>query len=242
MSHVFISYDRDDKAKIATIVEGLKVEQVEFWWDEKIPEGADFSTEIEDRIVQAQHVLVAWSANSRQSIFVKGEALAALDQQKLLQAVIDRCRLPVPFNAVQATFLDGWEGDPDDPRWRKLVNSIRGVSADEEPPTSTRRKVSKPPQSSQQLTEAQIVRAGASGSQLFSLWFIPILIAALIGFGAYLGFATPDWLPLRREDVFLVVGGAVVALLVVLVVMLVGVMWRAVSAVDPRSTMSSAEA
>lgn len=223
---------------VSTIVEGLKKESVTYWWDDHIPEGADFSTEIEDRIVQARHVLVAWSVNSRKSIFVKGEALAALDQQKLLQAVIDGCRLPVPFNAVQATFLDGWQGDPADPRWRKLVGSINGAPPAEELSEAPPRKSDKADAAAGQLSASQIVRAGASPVQLVSLWFIPLLIAALVGFGAYLGFATPDWLPLKREDVFLVVGGAVVALLVVLVAVLLGAMWRAISDVDPRTTNS----
>ncbi len=235
MSHVFISYDREDRDKVSAIVDGLKAEDVAFWWDKDIPEGQNFSTEIEDKIDQAKHVLVAWSNNSRNSIFVRGEALAALDQQKLLQAVIDGCRLPVPFNAVQATFLDDWAGDRNDERWQKLVSAIDPNRVPPPAPPTGKKKAKR---TSDRLSDQQIVRAGASRAQLTSLWFIPLLIAALLGAGAWLGFtedALPAGIPLSREDFFLIIGGGVVALLLVFVVLLMGAMMRALSAVDPRA-------
>ena len=236
VGHVFISYDRDDSQKVSAIVDGLKAESVSYWWDKDIPEGQNFSTEIEDKIDQAKHVLVAWSVNSRKSIFVRGEALAALDQNKLLQTVIDGCRLPVPFNAMQATFLDDWTGDRTDARWQKLVGAIDPARAAPPPPPPTGNR--KPRKPAGRLSDQQIVRAGASGAQLTSLWFIPLLMATLLGAGAWLGFAKvelPAGIPLNREDVFLIIGGGVVALLLVFVVVLIGVMMRALSAIDPRA-------
>lgn len=173
MAEVFISYDRDDTKLVTKIVDGLQAEAIPFWWDKNLKQGENFSVRIEEKIEQVKHVLVTWSSRAKQSVYVRGEALEALDRGKLIQVVLDETRLPVPFNAIQATFLNGWTGDLTDPRWGALVETIRPSSE------SAGQAVA----AGQELSDRDILNIGVSRTQMISLWLIPLLLLLLMGAG-----------------------------------------------------------
>ena len=205
MPEVFISYDRDDTKLVTKIVAGLEAEAIPFWWDKNLKQGENFSIRIEEKIEQVRHVLVTWSSRAKQSVYVRGEALEALDRGKLIQVVLDETRLPVPFNAIQATFLNGWTGDLADPRWNALVDSIR-PSSDGPVPVPLPR---------QELSDSDILKIGVSQSQMISLWLIPLLLLVLMVAGGGLALMSklqPEAVP-QLENIFLVIAGVVVTLI-----------------------------
>ena len=58
-------------------------------------------------------------------MYVRGESKKALERDVLIPALLTPCALPVPFNAVDAADLTGWQGDAKDPRWLSLVAAIK---------------------------------------------------------------------------------------------------------------------
>ena len=234
MPDIFISYDRDDIDHVQQIAHGLNAENVSYWWDKDLQGGDNFGLTIEDKIAEVNRVLVAWSSNARTSVYVRGEALEALDQGKLVQVMLDNSRLPVPFNAIQATFLHDWQGDRLDQRWRGLVTDLTGLEADPASPDAPTPDAPDvpltPPVSSsvpllkKKLSNRQINSAGVNGVQRTAFWLLPLLLLGLLGAGS--GFAAMDaleliptsWPPL--SDIFLGIGSGVILIIAVFIFLL----------------------
>lgn len=232
MSHVFISYSRKDEETIEKLVESLKTSEVAYWWDRQLKPGDNFSMEIEKRIGEARSVLVTWSPAARASVYVRGEALAALDQRKLKQAMLDDAPPPVPFNAEHAVKLKGWTGDAADPRWSSLVEQLKAGEGASPSPQRTR--------AAERKRDRDIVRAGASGAQLAMLWLVPMLMVVLLGAGLWLGVnKDPAPFGVERENLFLGIGGSVILLLAVFVALLASTMLKQLTEVDPRGARTS---
>lgn len=217
MPDVIVSYDHDDSLRVATIVDGLKTENIEFWWDQNISPGEVWAQTIDDKLEAANRVLVNWSKNARSSLYVRGEALDALDRGKLLQVSLDGSRLPVPFNAIQTIFLDQWSGDRADSRWRGLVNAILGSPVDlglkavEEAKPSGSEPVA--------LPRKHLMRAGLTPLQRAYHWFLSFLTSLFVGAAAILGILKPE-LPAgwpANDQIFLGIAIGIVALLAIMV-------------------------
>ena len=110
MTDVFMSYARSHKDKVRVIATNLESAGRDVWWDEDLRGGAFYGATIEDKIEMAGRVLVAWSGAAGRSVWVRREALEALDARKLVQIQLDRSRLPVPFNALHAIDFAEWHG------------------------------------------------------------------------------------------------------------------------------------
>ena len=217
MPDVLLSYDHDDALRVAKVVDGLKTENIKFWWDQNLEPGQVWAQVIDDKLDDANRVLVHWSKNARSSLYVRGEALDALDRGKLLQVSLDGARLPVPFNAIQTVFLDDWGGDRGDNRWRGLVNAILGAPIDlglkaveEAKPTGAEPIA---------LPRKQLMRAGLTPFQRMYHWFLSFLTMLFVGAAAVLGLVKPDlpqgWPP--NDQIFLGVGVGIVVLFAILV-------------------------
>ena len=217
MADIVISYDRDDAQKVATVAEGLRTENITFWWDQDIAPGDDWALTIDDKLEAANHVLVNWSKQARDSLYVRGEALDALDRGKLLQVSLDGARLPVPFNAIQTVFLTDWSGDRSDSRWRGLINAMLGAPVDLGLEAI---EAAKPVGSDPiELPRKQLMRAGLSFFQRAFHWIISFLTTLFVGAAAVLGLLKPDlpagWPP--NDQIFLMLAGGIILLLAIMV-------------------------
>lgn len=145
---VFLSYARRDLARVSPIAEGLGESGVEVWWDRRLSPGENYSIVIGEKLEQSQRVVVAWSAQARDSLWVRGEALEALDRGKLVQVLLDGARPPVPFNALHALDLSGWGGDRADPAWTGVVAAVRGAPApaSDAAPAASPKPAKRPPE------------------------------------------------------------------------------------------------
>ncbi len=81
MADIFISYARADRARVEKLALTLEAEGHSVWWDRQIVGGAEFSEEIEKELAAAKAVIVAWSAESIKSRWVKDEAVTAAEQR-----------------------------------------------------------------------------------------------------------------------------------------------------------------
>ena len=76
MSHVFVSYKREDRSRVKPLVEALGVAGVPVWWDVQIEGGARWRETIKEKLDAAAGVIVVWTRSSTGGAggFVQDEA------------------------------------------------------------------------------------------------------------------------------------------------------------------------
>jgi serine/threonine-protein kinase len=125
---VFLSYKAEDRARLTPLVEALEAEGFTVWWDAHIGGGTNWQEDIEQHLDSAKCVLVAWSKRSvaPDGHFVRDEARRAQRRDAYLPIRLDAAEPPLGFGEIQAVSLKGWRGDRSDPRFRAVVDAIRG--------------------------------------------------------------------------------------------------------------------
>ncbi len=108
---VFLSYAADDRQYAGRLVSGLEKAGIDVWWDQHIPGGARYETEIEKALNAADLVIVAWSKAANKSDWVKDEAEFAKGQGKLYPISFDGSLAPIGFRQYQVAACP----DSDDP-------------------------------------------------------------------------------------------------------------------------------
>lgn len=131
MTDVFISYKREDEARVAPIVEGLRGAGLSVWWDRDIPSGQPWRQSISEQLEAARCVIVVWSETSvgPRGEFVQDEAGRAKARGILIPVRIDHVTEPLGFGEIQSLDLVGWRGNPRDLRFRNLIDAARAVVA-----------------------------------------------------------------------------------------------------------------
>jgi serine/threonine-protein kinase len=123
---VFVSYNADDRGRIARLVDALEAEGFSVWWDARIGGGAHWRDDIQEHLNAARCVIVAWTKRSvgQDGNFVRDEAARAQRRNVYLPVCIDAVEPPLGFGEVQALPLKGWKGDRSDPRFRALADAV----------------------------------------------------------------------------------------------------------------------
>lgn len=128
MVNVFISYKREQRAWVKKLVLALERHNLTVWWDSKIDIGEDFNTTINRVLLQADCILVIWSKESIHSQWVISEALVGQERKNLIPILVDDVVPPVPFNVIQSSMLQDWNGEKSDPSFQELLYSIKKYS------------------------------------------------------------------------------------------------------------------
>lgn len=126
MTDLFLSYKREDEARVARLVQALEGVGLSLWWDRGLPGGEEWRANIETALDAAKVVLVCWTRASigPESGFVRDEASRAKD--RLVSVMLERgVRLPLGFGEVQAIDLSHWNGSSRDPFFQDLVALLR---------------------------------------------------------------------------------------------------------------------
>ena len=131
MSDVFLSYKREDSARVRKVVEALRRAGLDAWWDEDIPSGAQWEATIEKALAAAKAVVVCWTPASVASENVRSEARVAREDGRLVQLFLRPCAPPLFFGERQGIDLTKWRGDPADPRIARVADAVRRVAAGE---------------------------------------------------------------------------------------------------------------
>jgi hypothetical protein len=85
------------------------------------------------------------------SIYVKAEAKKGLERNVLMPLFLERCALPVPFNAIDTEDLSRWNGDAADPNWIRVLALIKAMV--EESKRDAKARVAKSAAAYQRLDE-----------------------------------------------------------------------------------------
>lgn len=93
---VFISYAREDAARVREIVEVLRgALDADIWIDDRIPGGANFIEVLEREILQRNYLVFMASPHAFQSSWCKREVNLALTQQKpIVPVFLEECEAP----------------------------------------------------------------------------------------------------------------------------------------------------
>jgi len=130
VSDVFISYARSTEALADRMTDALRSLGYAVWRDDQLPAHRAYGEVIEERLHNAKAVVVIWSADALQSVWVRSEADRARMMRKLVQLSVDGTRLPMPFDQIQCADLVGWAGDPDHRGFRKVIESVAELVSD----------------------------------------------------------------------------------------------------------------
>lgn len=100
MADVFVSYSREDRERLESLIALLEQQGWSVWWDERLLSGSIFANDIEAALTAAGCVLVVWSCESTKSRWVLAEAQAGLDRDALIAVLLDEVEIPLPFRPV----------------------------------------------------------------------------------------------------------------------------------------------
>lgn len=126
---VFISYSREDRAKVEKLAHALNQRGLNVWWDPKIQTGSGFRQEISEALTNTRSVIVVWSRNSVGSRFVCDEADEGAAREILFPALIDNVDIPLGFRQIQTADLTHWRGNLNDPALKAFVETVTDGSA-----------------------------------------------------------------------------------------------------------------
>jgi TolB-like protein len=125
MADVFISYAHTTGKQAQAAAVALRAAGYSVWLDDDLAAHRTFTQAIEEQLEAAKAALVIWSSDAAKSAWVLSEANRAREDRKLVQLVIDKTRLPMPFDQVQCADLSGWTGEGEHPNWRRVTASVR---------------------------------------------------------------------------------------------------------------------
>jgi hypothetical protein len=137
MADVFVSYAREDQARVAAMVDLLDAERWSVFWDREIPPGETWRGHLGRALEQARCVVVAWSEHSVRSDWVVEEADEGKRRGILVPVLLDAVLPPWGFRGIQAADLSGWregEGSPAVASFLAAVAKILGEGAPAPPP------------------------------------------------------------------------------------------------------------
>lgn len=124
MASVFLSYDHDDSARAAAIASALEKSGHSVWWDRHIHGGAEFQSEIEKAVEEADSVVVLWSAGSIKSAWVRDEAAEGRDQGKLIPVLLEPVKPPMGFRQYQTIDLSDRRRAAETARMNELLRAV----------------------------------------------------------------------------------------------------------------------
>ncbi len=146
MSHVFISYKREDIDRVGPLVDALRAAGLDVWWDQDIPPGGSWRETIVEKLDGCALCVAIWSDHSVGTAgrFVREEAERSARRSAYLGVLIDPVPPPFGFSEWQAIDLAGWDGKRDDPQLKYLVETVKATLAGEPAPAPERAAPRKP--------------------------------------------------------------------------------------------------
>lgn len=121
---VFLSYATKDRDVVSRLRLALTDANIPLWWDQNLSAGDGWRSAIQSKLDTAAAVLTVWSANSTSSKAVREEASRAQADGKLVHIRIDDAALAYGFSETQYLNFQKWDGSPEFPEFRRLVQSL----------------------------------------------------------------------------------------------------------------------
>lgn len=126
MNEVFVSYKREDEARVGRLVQALEGAGLSVWWDRGLAGGESWRAQIQAALDAAHCVIVVWTHESvgPAGDFVRDEAGQAKRRGVLVPVLLDKVSPPLGFGEIQAIDLTRWKGNPRDPFFQDLCAAV----------------------------------------------------------------------------------------------------------------------
>jgi len=126
VSEIFISYKREDEARVVLLVRALEGAGLSVWWDRGLPGGESWRGQIQNALDAAKCVIVVWTHGSvgPAGDFVRDEAAHAKRRGILVPIRLDKIDPPLGFGEIQAIDLTYWKGSTRDPFFQDLRAAV----------------------------------------------------------------------------------------------------------------------
>ncbi|MFM2066873.1 MAG: hypothetical protein RLZZ584_1782 [Pseudomonadota bacterium] len=149
MSEVFVSYKREDEARVSALVRALERHGLAVWWDRGVVAGENWRARIRTELDEARAVVVVWTGLTvgAQGRFVQEEAATAFRDGKIVPVRLDAVTLPHSFADLPTIDLRHWAhglrwtlsrgrlgASPRDPDLLDVVAAVRARLAQQPPP------------------------------------------------------------------------------------------------------------
>jgi TIR domain len=213
---VFVSYSKHDRERIERLVRALENRGWTVYWDRKILAGDAWHTQIAAELAASRCVVVAWSAHSVTSNWVRDEATQAHERGVLVPVTIDPVAIPLGFGQVHTIAVMNATGELDADGVEQLAASVRryagepGAAASGPQPLRAPVAAPEPPQPQRRRASDAAVRPrrsiGARVSRAALLVVLPVLaVFSVAAFAFAIADAAMAWM-------FVVIGAAAAAL------------------------------
>jgi TIR domain/Sel1 repeat len=130
---IFVSYAREDQARVAPVVAALQARGWSVFWDRRIPAGQTWRSHIGRALEKARCVVVAWSEHAIRSEWVVEEADEGKRRGILVPVFLDPVHPPWGFRGIQAADLSGWTPGRSSPAFDSFLADL-GVVLDVQGP------------------------------------------------------------------------------------------------------------
>ncbi|WP_395645374.1 toll/interleukin-1 receptor domain-containing protein [Terricaulis sp.] len=137
MADIFISYKRQDTARIQPLVRFLECAGYSIWWDQGIEPGDEWFNRILDELEHSALTIGVWtqaSVDGRGAFTPNqdGKYYVRIEHNKtkagrLLPVVLDEGRIAVEFEHVQAVSLIGWNGEASAEGCARLLARVQAL-------------------------------------------------------------------------------------------------------------------
>lgn len=146
MADVFISYARDDRARVEQLAKALEQRGFSVWWDPELLPGETYAQKIQTVLGTVKAVIVVWSKTSAARPWVLDEAAVGRDRGVLIPVLIDSVEAPLGFRQLQAEDLANWPGPAGEESFNRVVRAIEAISGREATPAPKPTGLHLPPQ------------------------------------------------------------------------------------------------
>lgn len=128
MADVFISYARDDRARVEILNAALRDLDLETWIDARLTPGVPFREEIVREAEGAKAMIVCWTPAAIRSDFVIDEANIGKARGVLIPTKLAPCTPPMGYGQLETVNLTDWDGALDDRQWLRIVKRLEALT------------------------------------------------------------------------------------------------------------------
>lgn len=144
MADIFLSYSREDEARIRGLVSQIEAQGWSVFWDQRIPAGETWRSHIGSALQDSRCIVVAWSKHSIDSQWVAEEADEGKTRRVLIPLLLDHVQPPRGFREIQAADISDWHAGQTSERFNELIEDIRD-SSESSPRKAERRHILRSP-------------------------------------------------------------------------------------------------